>query len=157
VYIRPRTPHLNGKVKRSHRVDDQEFSARPAVRVLPVLLVSWQPVDYLKRFHGVSIACTSVHRILCRHGRSANPAAFDVMRLVLGNAAQLTLIDLTIGLIAAAALTRYLSTLLYAVKPLDPVTFIAVPVVLVATAAIAVAVPAWRAARVDPVVAFRSE
>ena len=82
-------------------------------------------------------------------------AASDVMRLVLGNAARLTLIGLAVGLIAAAALTRYLSTLLYAVKPLDPVTFIAVPLVLVVTAAIAVAAPAWRAARVDPVVAFR--
>ena len=43
------------------------------------------------------------------------------------------------------------------VKPLDPVTFVAVPIVLIVTAAIAVAAPAWRAARVDPVVAFRSE
>jgi putative ABC transport system permease protein len=84
-------------------------------------------------------------------------AASDVMRLVLGSAARLTLIGLAIGLVAAAALTRYLATLLYAVKPLDPVTFIAVPVVLIVTAGIAVAVPAWRAARVDPVVAFRSE
>jgi putative ABC transport system permease protein len=84
-------------------------------------------------------------------------AASDVMRLVLGNAAKLTLIGLAVGMIAAAALTRYLSTLLYAVKPLDPITFVAVPVVLIVTAAIAVAAPAWRAARVDPVVAFRAE
>jgi len=76
---------------------------------------------------------------------------------VLGDAARLTLIGLAVGLIAAAALTRYLSTLLYQVKPLDPVTFVAVPLVLIVTAAIAVAAPAWRAARVDPVVAFRSE
>ena len=47
-------------------------------------------------------------------------ATSDVMRLVLGNAAKLTLIGLAGGLIAAAALTRYLATLLYAVKPLDP-------------------------------------
>jgi putative ABC transport system permease protein len=84
-------------------------------------------------------------------------AASDVMRLVLGNAARLTLIGLAVGLIAAAVLTRYLSTLLYAVTPLDPITFIAVPVVLIITAAIAVAAPVWRAARVDPVVAFRAE
>ena len=43
------------------------------------------------------------------------------------------------------------------VQPLDPITFVAVPVVLIVTAAIAVAAPAWRAARVDPVVAFRAE
>ena len=84
-------------------------------------------------------------------------AASDVMRLVLGSAAKLTLIGLVVGLTAAAALTRYLSTLLYAVKPLDPITFVAVPIVLIVTAAIAVAAPAWRAARVDPVMAFRSE
>jgi putative ABC transport system permease protein len=84
-------------------------------------------------------------------------AASDVMRLVLGDAAKLTLIGLGAGLIAAAILTRYLTTLLYEVKPLDPVTFIAVPAVLIITAAVAVAAPAWRAARVDPVVAFRAE
>lgn len=83
--------------------------------------------------------------------------ASDVMRLVLGGAAKLMLIGLAVGLVAAAALTRYLTTLLYDVKPLDPVTFIAVPIVLIVTAAIAVAAPAWRAARVDPVVAFRAE
>ena len=84
-------------------------------------------------------------------------AASDVMRLVLGDAAKLTLIGLGVGLIAAATLTRYLTTLLYEVKPLDPVTFIAVPAVVIMTAALAVAAPAWRAARVDPVVAFRAE
>jgi putative ABC transport system permease protein len=84
-------------------------------------------------------------------------ASADVMRLVLGSAAKLMLIGLMTGLFAAAALTRYLTTLLYDVKPLDPVTFVAVPVVLIVTAAIAVIVPAWRAARVDPVVAFRAE
>jgi ABC-type lipoprotein release transport system permease subunit len=45
----------------------------------------------------------------------------------------------------------------FPVAPLDPVTFTVVPLVLLATAAIAVAAPAWRAARVDPVVAFRVE
>jgi putative ABC transport system permease protein len=84
-------------------------------------------------------------------------AASDVMRLVLGDAAKLTLIGLGVGLIAAATLTQYLTTLLYEVKPLDPVTFIAVPALLIITAAVAVAAPARRAARVDPVVAFRAE
>jgi len=43
------------------------------------------------------------------------------------------------------------------VQPIDPVTFVLVPLVLSATAAIAVSAPAWRASRVDPVVAFRTE
>jgi putative ABC transport system permease protein len=84
-------------------------------------------------------------------------AASDVMGLVLRNAAKLMLTGLIVGLAAAAALGRYLAALLYGVKPLDPVTFVAVPVVLIVTAAIAVAAPAWRAARIDPVVAFRAE
>jgi len=84
-------------------------------------------------------------------------AAPDVVQLVLASAAKLMLIGLVAGLGAAAALSRYLTTLLYAVAPLDPVTFVAVPLILVITAALAVAVPACRAARVDPVVAFRSE
>jgi putative ABC transport system permease protein len=84
-------------------------------------------------------------------------AASDVMRLVLGNAARLMLTGLVLGLTAAAVLSRYLTTLLYQVRPLDPLTFIAVPLILLITAASAVAVPAWRAARVDPVVAFRNE
>ena len=84
-------------------------------------------------------------------------ATSDVIRLVLGSAAKLLLIGVVVGLGAAAALSRYLTTLLYEVRPLDPVTFVAVPIVLVITAAIAVAAPAWRAARVDPVVAFRVE
>jgi putative ABC transport system permease protein len=84
-------------------------------------------------------------------------AASDVLRLVLGHAAKLMLIGLALGLTAAAVLSRYLTTLLFEVRPLDPLTFIAVPVVLLVTAAIAVATPAWRAARIDPVVAFRTE
>ncbi len=64
---------------------------------------------------------------------------------------------LAIGLVAAAGLSRSISTFLFGVPPLDPITFALVPVVLIVTAAIAVAAPAWRAARVDPVVAFRAE
>ena len=54
-------------------------------------------------------------------------------------------------------LSRSISTFLFGVQPLDPMTFLLVPVVLIATAALAVMAPAWRASRVDPVVAFRNE
>jgi putative ABC transport system permease protein len=83
--------------------------------------------------------------------------AGDVLRLVLGGAIKLTMIGLVIGLGAAALVSRWLTALLYPVPPLDPVTFATVPVVLLLTAALAVAVPAVRAMRVDPVVAFRAE
>ena len=81
----------------------------------------------------------------------------DVLRLVLGSAVRLTAVGLAIGLGAAAILSRWLTTLVFPVTPLDPVTFALVPVVLVITAAIAVAAPAIRATRIDPVVAFRNE
>ncbi|HLG58822.1 MAG TPA: ABC transporter permease [Vicinamibacterales bacterium] len=84
-------------------------------------------------------------------------SAGSVLRLVLSSASRTILIGTAIGLMTAAALGRSISTFLFGVQPLDPVTFIAVPIVLMATAALAVAAPAWRAARVDPVVAFRNE
>jgi ABC-type lipoprotein release transport system permease subunit len=59
--------------------------------------------------------------------------------------------------VSAAVLGRWLTTLLYPIAPLDPVTFVLVPVVLLLTAGLAVAAPALRAMRIDPVVAFRSE
>jgi len=83
--------------------------------------------------------------------------ARDVLRLVFGDAARLTGIGVVIGLASAAALSRWLATIVYPVAPLDPVTFTMVPLVLALTAAIAVAAPAIRAMRVDPIVAFRSE
>jgi putative ABC transport system permease protein len=83
--------------------------------------------------------------------------AADVLRLVFGNAARLAIAGLAIGMALAAVFSRWLTTLIYPVAPLDPVTFSVVPLVLIATAAIAVAAPALRAMRVDPVEAFRSE
>jgi putative ABC transport system permease protein len=84
-------------------------------------------------------------------------SAASVLRLVIASAGGVIATGVAIGLVAAALVGRSISTFLFGVQPLDPVTFVLVPVVLIATAAIAVAAPAWRAARVDPVVAFRTE
>ena len=69
----------------------------------------------------------------------------------------LTGVGTVVGLGAAAALMRLMRTLLFGVSPLDPITFTAVPVVLVAAAALASYLPARRTARVDPVEALRAE
>ena len=69
----------------------------------------------------------------------------------------LTGIGTAVGLGAAAALMRLMRTLLFGISPLDPVTFLAVPVVLVAAAALASYLPARRTAAVDPVEALRAE
>ena len=81
----------------------------------------------------------------------------DVIRLVVGSAARLTVIGVAIGLVGAAVSSRWLATLVFPIAPLDPLTFAVVPLVIVIAAIVAVAAPAWRAIHVDPVVAFRSE
>ncbi len=62
-----------------------------------------------------------------------------------------------IGLALAAVLARSMSTFLFGVQPLDPTTFLSVAAFVSLTAAVAAAVPALRAVRLDPVVTLRSE
>ena len=80
-----------------------------------------------------------------------------IMRLVLSSAARYTVIGVVIGLGLAAAASRSIATLLFGVTPWDPITFASVGILLAVTAAVAAMSPAIRAARVDPVEAFRSE
>jgi predicted permease len=68
-----------------------------------------------------------------------------------------TAVGVAIGLIAAAGLTRLMSSLLFGVSPMDPLTFLAVPLFLAMAAAVASYLPAWRATRVNPVEALRAE
>jgi putative ABC transport system permease protein len=84
-------------------------------------------------------------------------SAGNVLGMVLANAARVIGAGAIIGLVLAALLAQTIATFLFGVQPLDPLTFVGVVVVLGATAAVASAVPAIRAARVDPVVAFRTE
>ncbi len=81
----------------------------------------------------------------------------DVLRSVLGNTIRLTLTGTAIGLVLAAMLVRTLETLLFGIAPSDPATFSAVPAVIVLTALVACFAPAWRAVRVDPLVALKYE
>jgi putative ABC transport system permease protein len=61
------------------------------------------------------------------------------------------------GLFAALAASRGLATLLFGITPFDPVTYLASAALLVGVAALACAVPAWRAVRIDPAVALKYE
>jgi putative ABC transport system permease protein len=81
----------------------------------------------------------------------------DVLGLVLRRGLRLTLLGVAIGLVGALALTRYLSSLLFEVRPTDPLTFAVIPLILAAAALLACWLPARRAARVDPMVALRTE
>ena len=81
----------------------------------------------------------------------------DVLKLVVGHGVVVTAIGLAVGLGAAIGLTRLMSTLLFEVTATDPITFIAVSVLLAGVALGACFVPARRAAKVDPMVALRYE
>jgi putative ABC transport system permease protein len=81
----------------------------------------------------------------------------DVFKLIVGQGMALAGAGLALGLIAAAGLTRFLSSMLFHVKAFDPVTYGAVTLLLGAVALLACYIPARRATRVDPLVALRYE
>jgi putative ABC transport system permease protein len=81
----------------------------------------------------------------------------DILRLILGHGMAMTVAGIAVGVLAALAITRALSQELFGIKPGDPLTFLAVALVLAAVALAACYLPARRASRVDPMVALRYE
>lgn len=79
----------------------------------------------------------------------------DVLKLVLGRGLALTLGGIALGVVAAFALTRWMATLLFGVRPTDPGTFVVVALLLLVIALLACYLPARRAVQVDPLTALR--
>jgi len=96
-----------------------------------------------------------IHEIGIRMALGASRG--EVMRQVLGQGLKLTFTGIAFGLIAAAAVTRALSSMLYKVKASDPAAFVFVAGFFSLVALAACYLPARRAMRVDPVVALRYE
>jgi putative ABC transport system permease protein len=96
-----------------------------------------------------------VKEIGVRMALGAEPSA--ILRMILRQSLILTVLGVAIGAIGAVAMTGLFKSLLFQVAPTDPVTFIVVALVLIASALLAGFLPARRAASIDPIVALRHE
>jgi putative ABC transport system permease protein len=83
--------------------------------------------------------------------------AVDILKMVIGQGMRQVLLGAALGLAGAFLLTRFMKSLFFGVSPTDPLTFIAVALLLVFVAFFACYLPAWRAARINPAVSLRDD
>jgi putative ABC transport system permease protein len=141
-------------------LDDIAWDATARHRFRAVLVITFAALALVLAMVGVfGIFAYSVQQRVREFGvRIAMGASMsDVLRLVLGGAVRVIAVGMVIGLGLAAVLSRSLASVLFGVEPLDPLTFGSVALVLLVTAVISTAGPAWRAARIDPAVTLRGE
>ena len=81
----------------------------------------------------------------------------EVVKMVISQGMRAVLLGVLCGSAAAVALTRFLTAYLYSVTPTDPLTFVTVVLLFIGVALAACLVPAFRAAKIDPMVALRYE
>jgi ABC-type antimicrobial peptide transport system permease subunit len=91
----------------------------------------------------------------CRLALGAS--AGETAAIVLRDVAAVAALGLLVGIAAAVGASRLITSVLYGVGALDVVTFVSVPMVIGVVAFMAGAIPAWRATRIDPLIAMRSE
>ena len=141
-------------------LEDVAWDATSRHRFRAVLVATFAGLALLLAMIGVfGVLAYSVQQRMRDFGvrRALGATSRDVLRLVAGNAIRVIAAGTVIGLVAAVAFGRVLTTMLFGVEPLDPATFAFVAGALAITAAVAVAGPAWRATRIDPAVALRTD
>jgi putative ABC transport system permease protein len=89
--------------------------------------------------------------------RALGASTRDVLRIVVVSAVRVIAIGTIVGLALSAVVGRMLTTVLFGVRPLDPLTFASVTIVLMLAAIVSAAGPAWRATRIDPATALRTD
>jgi putative ABC transport system permease protein len=141
-------------------LEDVEWAATGRHRFRAVMVASFAALAVTLAMVGVfGILAYSVQQRTRDFGvrRALGATSGDLTTLVVGSAMKVIAAGLVIGLALSAALSQLISTMLFGVRPLDFATFALVTVVLGITAALSIAGPAWRAARIDPAVALRSK
>ena len=153
---------INGKMvmyneESMQDVINDSLAARRFTRLLLGVFAALALVLAAVGIYGViSYAVTqSTHEIGLRMALGAS--RWKVLGMVLSSAMKLALIGIGVGAVTALVATRALAGLLFEVSAADPVTFVAVALVLALVTMIGSYIPAWRAARVDPMVALRYE
>jgi len=136
-----------------------EWTATGRHRFRAVMVVAFAALALVLAMVGVfGILAYSVQQHVRDFGvrRALGATTNDILRLVVGSASRVVLAGVVIGLALAIAGGRLIESMLFGVRPIDPVTFVFVAVTLGAAAALSVAGPAWRAARIDPAAALRN-
>jgi putative ABC transport system permease protein len=147
-------------VREVKTLDDIASSATSRQRFRAVLVLTFAGLALLLAMVGVfgtlgySVQ-QRVREIGLRIALGAGRAS--VVGLVVGSALRVIAAGVVVGLVLAALASRLLTSMLFGVEPLDPLTFVTVTIVLGLTAAVSMAAPAWRATRVDPAVTLRGE
>jgi len=147
-------------VERMETMDAVRLQSLARQRFLTTLLLVFASV-------GLALAVVGVYGVMAQMARrrvremgirlALGAQANDVRWLVVRNGLRLVAVGLVIGTVGALVATRTMQGLLFGVAPKDPLTFIAVPVVLVLTALLATWLPAMYASRADPATALRAE
>ena len=140
----------------SQRVDEVSALSRSLMLLFSAFALLALVLGAVGIYGIVSYSVTQrTHEIGIRMALGARAA--NVLSLIMKNGVTLVLTGIVIGIAAALALTRFLTTLLFGVTPTDSGTFVAVSLVFFVIAIVASLVPALRATRVDPIVALRNE
>ena len=146
------------------------FGIRTQIQRIEDLLTRERVIARLASFFGLLallLACVGLYGLLsyevARRTReigirmALGAERRDVTRLIVVRGINLTLVGLGTGVAGGLVLTRLVSSLLYDLKPTDPLTFVSAAVILAAVAFVASYIPAHRATKVDPMVALRYE